>query len=73
MRPRGIPRGKLAHVHHAYHRGFNEAAGNTPRKTRIPRQSYPAVNWCFNEAAGNTPRKTYDAALDTELVLWTLQ
>ena len=60
MRPRGIPRGKLLHLLERLHpvpRGFNEAAGNTPRKTYVAELTYGRRS-CFNEAAGNTPRKT---------------
>ena len=38
--------------------GFNEAAGNTPRKTTRRRTVAALAPGCFNEAAGNTPRKT---------------
>ena len=63
MRPRGIPRGK--HVVDQVisdwkQRGFNEAAGNTPRKTSSARYRQAASRRRFNEAAGNTPRKTYE-------------
>ena len=37
---------------------FNEAAGNTPRKTHVARRSLLRAKCGFNEAAGNTPRKT---------------
>ena len=37
---------------------FNEAAGNTPRKTRQAARGRYGRWHCFNEAAGNTPRKT---------------
>ena len=60
MRPRGIPRGKHSTLgmNVVTPGGFNEAAGNTPRKT--PPCSSAATTGCsrFNEAAGNTPRKT---------------
>ena len=60
MRPRGIPRGKRALASIIIVRSaarFNEAAGNTPRKTR-PVTHGGRTRGCFNEAAGNTPRKT---------------
>ena len=59
MRPRGIPRGK-PHELEKLNRlslAFNEAAGNTPRKTNAVAVVVGGII-AFNEAAGNTPRKT---------------
>ena len=63
MRPRGIPRGKPAcAVSTCRPRPrFNEAAGNTPRKTTVVAALPASTPDCFNEAAGNTPRKTAPA------------
>ena len=59
MRPRGIPRGKQRSPRSPSRPqlGFNEAAGNTPRKTP-GRSGRRCWRQRFNEAAGNTPRKT---------------
>ena len=64
MRPRGIPRGKPVRrilIGPDVAR-FNEAAGNTPRKTAGSRAAPERRRRRFNEAAGNTPRKTRRAS-----------
>ena len=60
MRPRGIPRGKPPTRRRTRSRAppFNEAAGNTPRKTAGGESRANFREPAFNEAAGNTPRKT---------------
>ena len=71
MRPRGIPRGKVSAVAGADDEwaGFNEAAGNSPRKVpRLPTGTPSGTR--FNEAAGNSPRKVRCAATPCRRGVW---
>ena len=67
MRPREYPAENISPWHKATPASdFNEAAGNTPRKTSWE-TAQKILEWSnFNEAAGNTPRKTTERVQDVD-------